>query len=109
MTLYDCLEEYKDITLKLIDKIKLEENVEELLKKRADILKKIEEITFDKEGFKEIIDDLNILDLENEAQKLIKAKKLKIKKQIDTLKKNRVARNQYMNSQEKPNYFSAKI
>lgn len=109
MTLYDCLEEYKNLTLELIEKIKLEENADESLKKRADILKKIENFTFDKEEFKEIIDSLNILDLENEAQKLIKISKLKIKNQINTFKKNRVARNQYMNSKESPTYFSAKI
>lgn len=109
MTLYNCLEEYKNLTLELIEKIKLEENADESLKKRAYILKKIENFTFDKEEYKDIIDSLNILNLENEAQKLIETKRGKIKNQINTLKKNRVARNQYMNSKESPTYFSAKI
>lgn len=108
MDLYGCLETYKTITLKLIDKTKQGENLDILLDERSEIVKLISKIDFSKEEFKNIMSSLGILELDNELQTMIKTEKIKIKNQIDVLRKNREARKNYNKIRENTSFFSAR-
>jgi hypothetical protein len=108
MDLYECLHAYKTITLKLIDKTKHGEILEELLDKREQIIKKMGNINFSKEEFKNISSSLGLLELDNELQTLVKAEKIKTKNQIDILRKTREARKNYNNVQESLRFFSGR-
>ena len=108
MDLDECLETYKAITLELIEKTKHGEDLEGLLAQRSKVINEIGNIDFSKEELKNKISDLLILELDSELQTLVKAEKIKTKKQIDALRKNREARKNYGKIQEKPNFFSAR-
>jgi len=108
MNISECLEKYKEITLKLIDETNNGEELEELLNERTEVLDKIGEIEFLKEEFKEKVEILNILELDDKLQKLVEAEKVKIKNQIDVLRKTREARKNYNKIQGELRLFSAK-
>jgi hypothetical protein len=108
MNISECFEKYKEITLQLIDKCSNGDDLDELLNERGNIIDKIGEINLSKEELKEKVEALNILELDNELQTRIKQEKNKTKSQIDILRKNREARKNYNNIQERLQIFSAK-
>lgn len=108
MNLDECLEKYKNITLELIDRTKSGEKLEKLINERENLIKELGNIGFSKEEFKKKLEALNIIELDKELQKLVNEEKIKIKNQIDNLKKARILRNGYNNSHETLSFFSAK-
>lgn len=108
MDLYECLDTYKTITLELIDKTKHGESVDKLIDERAELINQIGNIDFSKEEFKNISSSLGLLELDNELQTLVKAEKIKIKNQINILRKTREVRKNYNNVQENPRFFSGR-
>ena len=108
MSLYECLEEYKKITLELIGKINNDEDIEDSVEKRAEVIKKIGDVNFSNEEFKEKIEYFNILDLDNKLQTLIKEEKTKTKNKIDILRKTRIAKKKYSRAGDNQILFSAK-
>ncbi|WP_238916576.1 flagellar protein FliT [Clostridium sp. YIM B02555] len=109
MNLYECLENYKKITLELIEKIKQNnDEFEELIDKRSEVLEKIKIINFSSEEIKEIVDDLDLFRLDEELVRLIKVEQVKIKSRMDILKKGRKAANNYNRAFEFQNFFTAR-
>lgn len=109
MKLREYLEEYKALTIVLIDQVKKEGELTHLIKKRDDILESINNINFDKEEIKTIGNSLKLLELEEELQKLLKKEEVKVKKQIETLKKARQANKNYNSIENKPRVFNKNI
>lgn len=97
MKLSEYLEEYKTLTLDLIDEAKKGADLDSLIEKRGQVLKIINDIKFEKEEFKTIVSSLKILELEDELQNYIKKETVRVKKQIENLKKTRQANNKYNN------------
>jgi len=109
MNLREYLEEYKALTLVLIDEVKKDGQLNPLIKKREDILKSINNLNFDKEEIKTIGNSLKLLELEEEVQNLIKKERVKVKKQIETLKKARQANANYNSIENKARVFNKSI
>jgi hypothetical protein len=74
MELHEYLEEYRTLTLNLMDSIQKGGEVDSLIKKREFILKSIDNHNFDKEEIKKIGNYLNLLELEEELQNIKKRK-----------------------------------
>lgn len=109
MDLSEYLEEYKNLTLALIDEVKKDGKLGPLIKKREDVLKSINEINFDKEEIKNIGNSLKLLELEQELQNSVKKEKVKVKKQIETLKRARQANVNYNSIENKARVFNKSI
>ena len=109
MKLREYLDKYKALTLELMDAVQKDLEVDSLIEKREEILNSINSLDFDKQEINEIVNSLNILGLEEELQNLIKKEKVKVKKQIETLKKARQANNNYNNFENKARVFNKSI
>ncbi|MCE5220770.1 MAG: hypothetical protein LLF98_05745 [Clostridium sp.] len=109
MDLREYLEEYKALTLTLIDEISKDGQLSFLIEKREDILKSINNINFDKEEIKTIGNSLKLLELEEELQNSVKKEEVKIKKEIQTLKKARQANANYNSIENKARVFNKNI
>lgn len=109
MNLHEYLEEYKALTLVLIDEVEKDGELNSLIKKREDILKSINDLNFDKEEIKVVGNSLKLLELEKELQNSVKKEKVKIKKEIENLKKTRQANTNYNSSENKARVFNKSI
>jgi uncharacterized protein YdcH (DUF465 family) len=109
MNLYECLEEYKKITLDLIEKIKQDnDEFEELIDKRSEVLENIKNLNFSSEEFKKIVNDLDLLRLDEELVRLMKVEQVKIKSKMDVIKRGRQAAKNYNRAFEFQNFFTAR-
>jgi hypothetical protein len=109
MNLYECLEKYKKITLELIEKIKQDnDEFEELIDKRSEVLENIKNLNFSSEEFKKIVDDLDIIKLDEELVRLMKVEQVKIKSKMDVIKRGRQAAKNYNRAFEFQNFFTAR-
>lgn len=89
MNLYENLEKYRLLTLKLIDEVEKDGNLELLIQERENILKDISRSDFDKEEIKAIGSEFKLLELENKVQDSVKKEKVKVMRQLEHLKKIR--------------------
>lgn len=100
MTLRKELETYKKIILDLIESVKKDgELPDSLLEKKNAILQEIKEAGYNKEDIERNLRELDISCLENELELAIKKEMVGIKKKIENIKKSRIARDNYINSQ----------
>lgn len=97
MNLREYLEEYRALTLLLIDEVKKDGELNDLVEKREDILKSINDLNLDMEEIKTIGNSLNLIKLEEELQDMYKKEKVKIKKQIENIKRAKKANQNYNN------------
>lgn len=97
MNLYEYLEEYRALTLDLMDEIQQNGEINSLLEEREYIINSINSLDFDKEEIKTIENSLNLLKLEEELQILYKKEKVKVKKQIENIKKSKQINTNYNN------------
>ena len=109
MNLSEYLEEYRILTLELIDKIKKDEEVDILIKERENILKSISNSNFDKAEIKKIGNSLKLLELEEELENSAKKEKVKIKQQIENLKKAKQANMQYNSLENKSRVLNKSV
>lgn len=109
MSLDEYLEAYRTITLKLINEIQRYGEINTLIKEREDILKSLDNLNFDKEEIKIIGNSLNLLQLEDELQNLVKKEKSKVKKQIENIKIARKANTNYNSIENKARVFNKTI
>ena len=99
------LEEYRHLTLNLIENAKNEGELSDLINKRDNILKEFDESDYSKEEFKKIVREFNIIELDNELQLIVKKEMVKIKKKIENIRTMRVAKNGYDKSREQIKLF----
>ena len=109
MNLYECLENYKAITLELIEKIKQDnDEFEEFIDKRSEVLENIKNLNFSSEEFKKIVNSLDLLRLDEELVRLMKVEQVKIKSKMDVIKRGRQAAKNYNRAFEFQNFFTAR-
>lgn len=89
------LEEYKEFTLKLISAMDNDNDLEKLLDERQKILDEIEELNSDKKEFTKLAENLDIIKLEEELKNKLSMQKMKVRKELETLRKQRQARKSY--------------
>lgn len=97
MNLHEYLEEYRALTLDLMDEIQQNGEINSLLEEREYIINSINSLDFNKEEIKNIGNSLNLVKLEEELQILYKKEKVKVKKQIENIKKSKQINTNYNN------------
>lgn len=95
MDLRECLEEYRALTLDIMDEIQKKGRIGSLIKEREEIIKLINKSNFNKEEIKTIGNSLDLLELEEELQLIYKKEKVKVKKQIENMKRARNVNTNY--------------
>ena len=109
MNLHEYLEEYKSLTLDLMDEIQKDGQISSLLEEREAIIKSINSLNFDKEEIKTIGNSLNLAELEAELQLLYKKEKVKVKKQIEKINRARQVNTNYNNIENTARVFNKTI
>lgn len=109
MNLQEYLEEYKNITLKLMDKNLNNDEVNSFIVRRGEILKILNESNFSKDEIRRIGDSLNLLELEDELQNSMKKEMVNIKREIDKLSKMKQANMQYNHFENRARVFNRSI
>jgi hypothetical protein len=109
--LQSYLEDFKKYTIEMILNLKNDDidNFEVALEKRGQILEEINHLNFNHAEFKKSCEELDIIDMENEINKIIKDKRDKLKEKILELKKSQNANKAYHLNMDKSNIFSKKV
>ena len=94
------LEEYRDLTLNLIENAKKNEELSNLIDKRDNVLKEFDRVDYSEEEFRKIVKEFNIIELDNELQLIVKKEMVQIKRKIENIRKSRVAKSNYTKSQQ---------
>lgn len=97
MNLNEYFKEYRALTLDIMDEIQKNGNVISLIEEREKIINEINNGDFDKEEIKMIVNSLGLLKLEEELQVMYKKEKVKVKKQIENVKRARKVNDNYNN------------
>ena len=108
MRLDELLKDYKDTSLSMVEKVKGEEDISSLLKKRDSIINEINSLDIDKQIICDEIKALNIIEIEDELEKLIKNNMLNVKKEIKKIKQSREAYKRYADFNGNALIFSTK-
>lgn len=108
MDLDDLLEKYKEISLIMSEKISKEEDISSLLKKRECIIIQINNLNVDKNLICNKLEDLNIMDIDRELEKLIKNSMLNVKKELRRVKQFKEAHKKYTDFSGNALIFSTK-
>lgn len=93
----------------LIQAVKSGETGEVFIGDRGKLLEEIKACDFDKSDLKKICQELDILNLEREAYKVLNDEKQKLKEEIITLKKQKQANKSYGSAIGKMNFFNTKV
>ncbi|SHE35993.1 hypothetical protein [Caloramator proteoclasticus] len=96
INIFDLFIEYKCITEDIIKALEKEEFdlLNELLEKRDILIKKIDEVE-NKKDLKKIVEELNILELDNFAKKLLDEKYKQIKIDLKKIKEQKMVNEKY--------------
>lgn len=108
MNLDKLLEQYKDISLTMGERIKKEEDISSFLRNRDSIINEINNLNVDKQLVCNKIEELNIMEIEKELNELIKNSMLNVKKEIKKVKQSREAYKKYADFNGNPVIFSTK-
>ncbi|MEG2412448.1 MAG: hypothetical protein RR891_08605 [Clostridium sp.] len=109
MELRDILLEYKEATLNFICEINNDGDGASYLDKREKLIDRLKEMSFDKKELIAISDELNLMEIEKRAFAILKIEKDKVKEEIRSLKKKKIANNSYGNKFGNVSFFSKEI
>lgn len=109
MNLHEYLEEYKALTLDIMEEIRENGKISVLIEEREYILKSINNNNFDKEEIKSIGNSLNLVNLEEDLQKMYNQEKVKIKQKIQNIKNARKINNNYNSIENISRVFSKSV
>lgn len=111
MNMFDVtkpLEEYRELTVRMIEKAKNGEDLSELINERGLLIEELRNHDYDKNELKKYIESLEIINLDNELRLVVKKEMVNIKRQIEKIRAVRIARNGYINTSEKVKLFMNK-
>ncbi|WP_291709866.1 flagellar protein FliT [Clostridium sp.] len=103
------LEEYKQITEKIIEIIDNDKEVIKFMEKREEILKQIFDLEVNIDVIKNLYLDKGILKLDNELKRAIENEKFKVKEEISKIHKLKNANNAYEKNKVANNFFNTKV
>lgn len=106
MALDELLMEYKKLTIEMIEKVKEDIDISDIVIKRGKVLEKFKEGKFDRSEIRDCYNSLNIIELENMLKDLLEKSKLDVRKQINKLKQAKIASDRYMNFKSGAHIFS---
>lgn len=99
------LEEYKDLSLEILNESEIN-NINELLEKRQEKIDKINNLNYTKTEFTEIVKSFELIEIEKKIERKIKKEKFEAKSQLDNLKKMREAGKSYTQKSGVAVYFN---
>lgn len=108
MRMNELLKEYKDTSLSMVEKVKKEEDISSFLKKRDSIINEINSLDIDKQIICDEIQAMNIIEIEDELEKLIKDNMQEVKKEIKKIRQSREAYKKYADFNGNAVIFSTK-
>ncbi|GAA0821035.1 flagellar protein FliT [Clostridium tertium] len=103
------LDDYKNITKKIIENIDKDEEVIKLMENREEIIKKLCNYENNKEQIKEIIFYQDLISLDRKLKLAIEKEKNRVKEEIRSLHKLKNANNAYEKNRKINNFFNVKI
>lgn len=106
------LEDFKEVTLKLIEKVENDEfeKLDELLEKRQEIIVRIDKLQYSQEEFRNIAESIDILPLQKKLLDLMNIKKIKLRNEMDKISEIKNANKSYQSKSSLDSvYFSKKI
>lgn len=105
------LEYFKKYSIEMVEDLDKDdlEDFERALNNRQQIIDRINEQHFNRDDFKDICEQLDIIKLNNELNKRIQSEKDKIKQEILKLKKSQSTNNAYHSNINESNIFSKKV
>lgn len=106
MNLSEYLEEYRALTLDLMEELQKSGEIVSLLREREEIIKAINNSNFDKNEIKAIGNSLNLIKLEEELQSMYKKEKVKVRKQIENIKRAKEVNRNYNNMENVARVFN---
>lgn len=109
--LQNYLDYFKKYTVEMILNLKNDDidNFQIALEKREHIIKKIDELDFDRIEFRKISEELNIVSMNNELKEILVDKRDDLKEKILQLKKSQSANNAYNSLSRGSSIFSKKV
>lgn len=108
MELQRELQDYKNITLKLVEAIGDIELVESLIQKRQEVIDKINLMQYKNEEFKAIACELGLPELEESLKIEMKKEKVNAKNRLDNIRKLKQARSMYNRRESTSVFFNTK-
>lgn len=110
MELRSVLNQYREISLRLIKSIENDDNDGELLiNKREELLVLLKENDFSKEELKKIVDELELVQIEKKVMNSIAVAREEVKREMLELKRKREANRTYSSSFRNINFINKKI
>lgn len=103
------LDDYKNITKKIIENIDKDEEVIKLMENREEIIKKLCNYENNKEQIKEIFFYQDLISLDRKLKLAIEKEKNRVKEEIRSLHKLKNANNAYEKNRKINNFFNVKI
>lgn len=103
------LDDYKNITKKIIENIDKDEEIIKLMENREEIIKKLCNYENNKEQIKEIFLDQDLISLDRKLKSAIEKEKNQVKEEIRSLHKLKSANNAYEKNRKINNFFNVKI
>lgn len=93
----DVLIKYKEISFEIIKSLKSDslDNLEELFNKRSELIELMKESTASKEYMKEIIEELDLINLDYSIKEVITQCKMEVNSELEKLKREKNANNLY--------------
>ena len=110
MELRSVLEQYIDVSLKLVDSLNNNDDSGELMiEKREEFITILKSIDFSKEDFKIIADELDLVNVEKKVMESVMKARENVKDEIIDLKKKREANRTYGNNFSNISFINKKI
>lgn len=103
------LKQYKLITIKIIDELRRDRDIDALMEERGEILKKIETLNISKVELREEYNKLDIKAIDDNLEELIRFKMNEIKGAIKENKRRKSAYSSYTSSNRQGNLFARKV
>lgn len=109
MNVEEYLIEYKELTLYMIERVKIDTSIEYLVEKRQKILDALSESSFSKDEIKSVGNSLGLASLESELIRTVTKEKIDVKRKIETLKRTSNANMKYKTIGYVPSIFNKKM
>lgn len=103
------LEQYKKLTIKIIEELREDRDIDALMEERGKILKEIEALKISEKELLEEYNKLEIKPIDKSLEDLIKFKMNEIKVGIQENKRRRSAYSSYTSSNRQGNLFARKV
>ena len=103
------LDQYKEITTKIIDELRADRDINTLMEEREKILKEIESLNISKDELLEEYTKLDIKAIDDNLGELIKLKMNEVKDRIKEGKVRRSAFSSYSSVNRQGNLFARKV